>query len=46
MEVIILTEKQEKPVKEPKVQNPYKPNPKGKRTSKKMIKSKKKNKEN
>lgn len=45
MEVIILTEKQEKPVKEPKVQNPYKPNPKGKRTSKKMIKSKK-NKEN
>lgn len=41
MGVIILTEKQEKPVKEPKVQNPYKPNPKGKRTSQKGLNPKK-----
>ena len=41
MEVIILTEKQEKPVKEPKVQNPYNPNPKGRRTSQKGLNPKK-----
>lgn len=37
MEVILLTEEQEQPVKEPKVQNPYKSNPKGRRTSQKGL---------
>lgn len=36
-----MTEKQEKPVKEPKVQNPYKPNPKGRRISQKGLNPKK-----
>ena len=36
-EVVLLTEKQEKPVEEPKVLNPYKPDPKGRRTSQKGL---------
>lgn len=37
MEVILLTDEKKTPIKEPKVQNPYKPNPKGRRTSQKGL---------
>ena len=37
MEVILLTDEQKVPDKEPEVQNPYKPNPKGRRTSQKGL---------
>lgn len=35
--MILLTEKQDPPVQEPKVLDPYKPNPKGRRTSQKGL---------
>lgn len=35
--MIILSDEQEKPVKEEKVPNPYKPNPKGRRRSQKGL---------